>query len=38
MSRAMTLDEFRKRFRVVNPLEAAEREPTKYYDPFVEEI
>ena len=32
----MTLEEFRARFRVVNPLEAAAQEPTKYYDPFVE--
>ena len=36
MSRYMTLEEFRARFRVVDPLEAAEREPNKYYDPFVE--
>ena len=33
---SMTLEEFRARFRVVDPLEAAGREPTKYYDPFVE--
>ena len=32
----MTLDEFRARFRVVDPLEAAAEEPNKYWDPFVE--
>ena len=32
MSRYMSLDEFRARFRVVNPLEAAAREPNKYAD------
>ena len=32
MNMHMTLDEFRARFRVVNPLEAAAREPNKYAD------
>ena len=36
MSRYMSLAEFRARFRVVDPLEAAAQEPNKYYDPFVE--
>jgi len=32
----MTLDEFRKRFRVVDPNSLIAAEPTKYYDPWVE--
>ena len=33
---SMTLEQFRARFRVVNPHEAAAQEPNKYFDPFVE--
>ena len=36
MRRYMTIDEFRKRFRVVDPHEAADQEPNKYYDSFIE--
>ena len=36
MKRPMTLDEFRKRFEVVDPLDLAAEEPRKHYDPFVE--
>ena len=36
MRRYMTIDEFRKRFRVVDPHEAAAQEPNKYYDSFIE--
>ena len=36
MTRFLSLEEFRARFRVVDPLEAAAQEPNKYYDPFVE--
>jgi hypothetical protein len=32
----MTLSEFRKRFKVVNPLDLAAEERYKYYDHFVE--
>lgn len=34
---SMTLEQFRARFRVVNPHEAAAQEPNKYFDPFVED-
>ena len=34
--RGMTLDDFRKRFEVVNPHDLAARETNMYYDPFVE--
>ena len=37
MSNRLTLSEFRKRFKVVNPLDLAAEERCKYYDPFVEE-
>ena len=36
MSRYLSLDEFRARFRVADPHEAAAQEPKKYYDPFIE--
>ena len=36
MSNPLTLNEFRKRFKVVNPLDLAAEERCKYYDPFVE--
>ena len=36
MSNHLTLNEFRKRFKVVNPLDLAAEERYKYYDPFVE--
>ena len=36
MSNRLTLNEFRKRFKVVNPLDLAAEEQNKYYDPFVE--
>ncbi len=36
MSRYIPLEEFRKRFRVVDPHDLAAREPDKYYDPFIE--
>ncbi len=36
MSNHLTLNEFRKRFKVVNPLDLAAEERNKYYDPFVE--
>ena len=36
MTRFMTLDEFRRRFKVVEPHDLAAHEPTKYYDPFIE--
>lgn len=36
MSRYISLDEFRKRFKVVDPLDLAARELNKHYDPFVE--
>ena len=36
MKRFMTLEEFRARFRVVDPFEAAAQEPNKHYDPFIE--
>ena len=36
MSKYLSLEEFRARFRVVDPLEAAAQEPYKHYDPFVE--
>ena len=36
MRRYMTIDEFRKRFRAVDPHEAAAQEPNKYYDSFIE--
>ncbi len=32
----ISLDEFRKRFKVVDPHDLAASDPTKYYDPFVE--
>ena len=37
MSNPLTLSEFCKRFKVVNPLDLAAKERYKYYDPFVEE-
>jgi hypothetical protein len=37
MSNPLTLSEFRKLFKVVNPLNLAAEERCKYYDPFVEE-
>ena len=36
MSNPLTLNEFRKRFKVVNPLDLAAEERNKYYDPFAE--
>ena len=36
MSSPLTFNEFRKRFKVVNPLNLAAEERYKYYDPFVE--
>ena len=36
MTRFLSLEEFRARFRVVDPLEAAAQEPNKHYDPFAE--
>lgn len=36
MSSPLTLNEFRKQFKVVNPLDLAAEERCKYYDPFVE--
>ena len=36
MSRYLSLDEFRARFKVVDPHDLAAAEPNKYYDPFVE--
>jgi hypothetical protein len=36
MSRYISLEAFRKRFKVVDPCDLAAREPNKYYDPFVE--
>ena len=36
MTRFLSLEEFRARFRVVDPLEAAAQEPHKHYDPFIE--
>ena len=36
MSNPLILNEFRKRFKVVNPLDLAAEERCKYYDPFVE--
>lgn len=36
MSNRLTFNEFRKRFKVVNPLDLAAEERCKYYDPFVE--
>ena len=33
---SMSLEEFRRRFEVVDPLDLAAEEPRKYYDPFVE--
>ena len=36
MSNRLTLNEFRKRFKVVNPLDLAAEERNKYYDPFAE--
>ena len=36
MSNHLTFNEFRKRFKVVDPLDLAAKEPNKYYDPFVE--
>ena len=36
MSRYMKLEVFRARFEVVDPLEAAAQEPTKYWDAFCE--
>jgi hypothetical protein len=32
----MTLEQFRKRYQVVDPLDAAAKEPNKHYDPFIE--
>jgi len=32
----ISLDEFRRRFKVVDPHDLAARELNKYYDPFVE--
>ena len=37
MNNPLTLNEFRKRFKVVNPLDLAAEERYKYYDPCVEE-
>ena len=36
MSNPLTFNEFRKRFKVVNPLDLAASEPNKYCDPFIE--
>lgn len=32
----MSLEEFRRRFKVVDPLDLAAEEPNKYYDSFIE--
>ena len=36
MSNPLTLNEFCKRFKVVNPLDLAAEERCKYFDPFAE--
>ena len=36
MNNPQTFSEFRKRFKVVNPLDLAAEERCKYYDPFAE--
>ena len=36
MMRAISLNEFRKRFEVANPDDLAADEPNKYFDPFIE--
>ena len=36
MSRYISLEAFRKRFKVGDPTDLAAQEPNKYYDPFVE--
>ena len=36
MTRFMSLQEYRRRFKVVNPLDLAASEPNKYCDPFIE--
>ena len=36
MSNPLTLNEFRRRFKVVKPLDLAAEERCKYFDPFVE--
>ena len=36
MSHYIPLEEFRKRFKVGNPLDLAAEEPFRDYDPFVE--
>ena len=36
MSNPLTLNELRKRFKVVNPLDLAAEERCKYFDPFAE--
>ena len=37
MRNYLTLNEFRARFRRVDPFEAAAEERNKYFDPFIEE-
>lgn len=36
MTRPISLDEFRRRFEVVDPLDLAAKEPMRDYDIFVE--
>ena len=36
MSRYVSLEQFRQRFEVVPTDDLSAREPTKYFDPFVE--
>ena len=36
MTRPVMPQQLTKQFRAVNPHEAAEREPYKYWDPFIE--
>ena len=37
MSRYISLNEFRKRYEVVDPHDLAAREPFRDYDPFIEQ-
>ena len=36
MTRPISLDEFRRRFEVVDPLDLAAKEPMRDYDYFIE--